>query len=419
MGKPLTERRQILFFHAVCFAVYFASYCTRINYGAAITAIAADLGIAKKLAGVVSTGLFVTYGVGQFISGILGDRIPPHRLILSGLAGASVLNVAMGLSSNIYLMTALWCANGFFQALMWPPLVRIMSELLDAEEYKRAVITVSVASTAATILIYLLVPLCIALSGWRTVFSLCAGLGLAVAALWLLYTRALKRKGFYAGAAPHTPVPSSPEKSGAGAPSFSFGRLAALSGLAPIFCGIVLHGTLRDGVQTWMPAFIDETYHLGTSVSILTAVILPIFATLVFPAATWLKSRLWNSELNCAAFLFGLAAVCSLLLLPSLNASPLVAIPLMAVVNASMHGVNLMLISHVPQHFARFGCVSTVSGLLNSATYIGSASSTWGIALLSESFGWFFTIAVWAGISAAGFLVCMLTRRRWNAFAGE
>ena len=415
MNRHITGRRQILLFHVICFAVYFASYCTRINYGAAIIAVAADLGIAKNIAGIASTGLFITYGTGQLVSGILGDRMPPHRLIFGGLFGAAIINVCMGFSQSIYPMIALWCVNGFFQAMLWPPLVRIMSELLDADDYKKAVITVSVGSTAATILIYLLVPLCITVSGWRLVFFLCASLGAVVALVWLFYVRSLRSGGFYSG----EPVRRAAAAAAADGGSVrSFRQLVLLSGLIPIICAIILHGTLRDGVQTWMPAFIDETYHLGASISILTTVILPIFATLSYPVATWLKSRFGGSELGSACFLFALSGSCALLLLAFLNVSPLIAIPLMAVVNGSMHGINLMLISHVPQRFTKYGCVATVSGLLNSATYVGSAVSTWGIALLSESRGWFFTIAVWACIAAAGLAVCLTVRRRWNRFVG-
>ena len=118
MNRHLSGRRQILIFHAVCFIVYFASYCTRINYGAAIIAIAADLGIAKNIAGIASTGLFITYGTGQLVSGFLGDRMPPHRLIFIGLFGASVINLCMGFASGIYLMIALWSANVSFFLLI-------------------------------------------------------------------------------------------------------------------------------------------------------------------------------------------------------------------------------------------------------------------------------------------------------------
>ena len=49
-----------------------------------------------------------------------------------------------------------------------------------------------------------------------------------------------------------------------------------------IMIAIVLQGMLRDGVTTWMPSLIGETYNLGSSIAILTSVVLPIFSILSF-----------------------------------------------------------------------------------------------------------------------------------------
>ena len=86
----------------------------------------------------------------------------------------------------------------------------------------------------------------------------------------------------------------------------------------------------------------------------------------------------------------------------------------MAVLVGSMHGVNLILICMVPHYYKDSGCVSLVSGLLNSCTYIGSALSTYGVALLTEQIGWSSTIGLWALIALAGALVCILTGPVWK-----
>ncbi len=84
-----------------------------------------------------------------------------------------------------------------------------------------------------------------------------------------------------------------------------------------------------------------------------------------------------------------------------------------------MHGVNMMLISRVPPHFAKYGKVSTVSGIVNCFTYIGAAASTYGIALISENFGWTVTLIVWAVIAAAGTLFCCMAHGKWKKFVSE
>ena len=79
-----------------------------------------------------------------------------------------------------------------------------------------------------------------------------------------------------------------------------------------------------------------------------------------------------------------------------------------------MHGVNLILICMVPTFFKRNGSVSTAAGVLNSCTYIGSAISTYGIALISENLGWGFTLKSWFAIALLGTVVCLVCVRSWN-----
>ena len=81
-----------------------------------------------------------------------------------------------------------------------------------------------------------------------------------------------------------------------------------------------------------------------------------------------------------------------------------------------MHGVNYMLISMAPRQFRRFGRVSLVSGALNSCTYVGSAISTYGIALLSETLGWQGTSVLWAVIAGGGALLCLRISKGWQRF---
>jgi OPA family glycerol-3-phosphate transporter-like MFS transporter len=77
-----------------------------------------------------------------------------------------------------------------------------------------------------------------------------------------------------------------------------------------------------------------------------------------------------------------------------------------------MHGVNLMLVCMIPSFFQKYGNVSTVSGVLNSCTYVGSAVSTYGIALLSEAYSWKFTLFIWVLIALLGTIICFIASKK-------
>ena len=73
----------------------------------------------------------------------------------------------------------------------------------------------------------------------------------------------------------------------------------------------------------------------------------------------------------------------------------------------------------IPTFFEKYGKVSTASGMLNACSYVGSAISTYGIAVLSESAGWGVTVLLWIGIAAAGMVICFLCTKPWNREFGR
>ena len=86
----------------------------------------------------------------------------------------------------------------------------------------------------------------------------------------------------------------------------------------------------------------------------------------------------------------------------------------MAIITSCMHGVNLMLIGNVPYHFSRFGKVSTASGLLNCCTYIGSALSTYVVALFADIYGWGFNLITWLFIALSGAVLSFVCSKSFS-----
>jgi sugar phosphate permease len=68
------------------------SYITRINYGAIIVEMESATGISKSMLSMALTGSFITYGTGQVISGIIGDRVSPKRLVSLGFLITVLMN---------------------------------------------------------------------------------------------------------------------------------------------------------------------------------------------------------------------------------------------------------------------------------------------------------------------------------------
>lgn len=390
-------------------AVYFASYITRINFSVMLVKICADLNAPKTALAVVLTGLTVTYGVGQVLSGIIGDKLPAPMLLTAGLSIAALCNIALPCIPSIPVMTLLWCVNGFAHSLLWPPIVRIMSTHLTDREYGYGAVRVSWGSSFATVALYLFCPLLLKFLSWRVIFLLCAAVGTAICILWTLLSPKLLN-------ASSDPKPRLLQQTAA-VQKLPLPKTVYLP-LVLIMAGILLQGMLRDGVTNWMPSYLSEAFSLSAESAIITAVIPALFSIASFSFFNQLHQRLLPNEVFCASAIFFAALPVTLLLflgdrwkLPSLLSALLLALLI-----AFMHGINLMLITVVPKRLASSGKVAFYSGLLNAFTYVGASISGYGFAYLAEQLGWGTTILVWAMIALAGALLCLFAAPRWKHF---
>ncbi len=384
-------------------AAYLISYLTRINFGAIISEMELQTGMARSLLSQAVTAAFVTYGAGQLVSGFLGDRIQPKQLVFFGLLLTASMNMLIPFCGDPWLMTAVWAVNGFAQSLMWPPMVRLMVTLLNGEDYKKACFVVTCAGSVGTVLIYLASPLIITVFSWKMVFGFCSIAAIIMAIFW--------QKNCV-----NVPIEHAAPKV-VGGKSNSNGLFSPL--LIAILFAITLCGILRDGVTTWMPSYISETYNLSSTTSILTGVIMPIFGIACSRLAMIVYRKMPMNPILCAGIFFGVGSVAALGINALTGSSAAASVGLTAVLTGCMHGVNLMLISMLPPFFQKKGNISFISGLLNSFVYIGSAISTYGIALISESQGWGMTVFLWMLIAVAGTIICAFCIPGWKKFASE
>ena len=376
---------------------YMVSYMTRINFGAIISEMERATQISRSLLSMSLTGSFVTYGAGQIISGVLGDKFPPKKLITYGFLATIIMNFIIPLCQNPYQMLFVWCINGFAQAFMWPPMVKLATTLFSEGEYKKAVAKISWGSSSGTIAVYLLSPVIISFFSWKGVFFFSAICGIIMMLVWNRSCEDIRPE-------------EKKEKEGKKA---SNGVLFSPF-MISIMVAIILQGMLRDGVTTWMPTYISETYNMSNLIAILTGVIMPVFSIICFQITTSIYTKKLKSPVLCGGVIFLAGAVSSLALLLLSGSAAFLSVLFCALLTGCMHGVNLMLICMLPAYFKKYGNVSTVSGVLNSCTYIGSAISTYGIALLSEKFSWGFTLFTWLLTAVVGTVICFLCVKPWN-----
>jgi len=404
--EKLTEKKKINDLIFLCALAYFTSYVSRINLSACLVEVVQSNLFSETVAALALTVCSVTYGAGQVISGYLGDRCKPQNLLSAGFVLTAFCNICVGFLHNDQWLVPLWAINGFAQAMMWPPMVAILSSRLSTEDYQTACVRVSWGSSFGTIAVYLLSPMLISVLDIRWVFFISGGAAVAMFVIWnASFHRCsggvqITRPGAVGSPAAQT-VPM-----GKG--------ILALLGMV-LIC-IILQGFLRDGVTNWTPTFLSQLFQMSSQTAILSGVILPVFSMLSLKAAAAVQKRLLKNELVCAGAFFALGCLAALLLALLSDKSMVVSLLSLAVLVGCMHGVNLMLIGMIPKYFEKYGRVSLVSGILNAGTYVGSAFSAYGMVLYTAAFGWQSTIFLWSVVALGGTLLCIGLSGFWHRF---
>ena len=384
---------------------YASAYIGRYNYSAVMGAITAENSLSLSAAGAVSTGYFICYAVGQIVFGLLSQSVSPYAMILIGLFGSGLCNLGAGAFSTSF-MGLLWGANGLFQAMIWPPIVRLFAESMPLERQKHACVSINSTTPAGTLAAYALSAVLLQFADWHHVFFSCGGLLLGMAAVFWLGTAPLRRATAYA------PQPEFQKQKGTGN-----GPAALLAaGLGAMLLPVLLHGGLKDGVTNWVPSMIQSNFGISPAFSAAVAMALPLVNLSGAYLSGWLNEHCTHNELKTAGSLFALASICLLALPLAMRTSLLLAVLLLAVTTASMLGVNTMFINVIPVKAGRHGGASMLSGTLNAVTYLGAAAATWGIGAAAEGCGWNAVFLLWLGMALLALLVSALLAGRWGEY---
>lgn len=391
---------------ALGFLVYFFSYSMRLDYSATLVAIVADLKITNTIASAAVTGSFITYAIGQLVFGFIGDKISPIKIINFAMIGTIFVNLIVSFVSNITLITVLWCFNGLFQAMIWPPLTRFIAEQVGVDKYSDAIAVVVLSSSMGTIFVYIFATIVLKFTIWRTVFRSMAFMGILMVLAWSFFTRKIDIS--------NVSVVSVKAKNNT-TKTISIWGLISLAGLIPIFIINTLHGVLKDGIQIWLPSLANQKFGFSESTSILTTAVLPILSMISVLISNTIYRKLRN-ELKTATIMFFIALISTIPIIAETRVPAIITITSASLIAACMHGVNHMVVCVIPRNFSKYGMVSTFSGIINAFTYLGSSISTYGFAAISDAFGWNTVLICWCIISFFGMGICALKIKGWAKF---
>lgn len=397
-----------------CWFVYMVAYITRNTYPASIVHLTSAGLLGQSQAGLISTCYFVMYGVGHLVNGFLADRISPVLMLITGICGTAAANVTMTLvMPNAPVMTVIWCLNGWFESMLWAPIVALLSGMIAPSMRQKAMQAISSSRCTGMITAYLLTALSSYFSFGISVPYVIAACCAAVTCVLLAV---VVKHSFSAPDVIEFELPSKKEKGDK--PSLPVYKLLAASGAFVFALPAVFHGMLKDGVNTWVPSFLKDCFHTDESFSTLLAIAVPVAGLFGVFFGNFLlgRKKLRKNHSVIGIIIMLLTAVPTSLLLGAEYLPFFVGVICLCLIALLMEGFCHIFSVMMPTEFAVFGKASTVSGIFNSLIYAGSALSTYVFGAVAEHIGWNMTVALWLALALVSALILIIGIKPWNRF---
>ena len=361
---------------------YVFIYAARLNLSMASPAMREQGILTAVELGFIGSAFSVVYSCGRLFNGIIGDRLAPKLLILTGLALTGLANLLIGFLPPYLLILVLWCLNAFGQSMLWSALLRTMTGIYTkAEADKKVQILVSSVSVGNIVGILLSSQL-VSSFGIRAAF-LVPGLLTVLCGLAVLYILPL-----------HT------ESAQGGGQAFPFKELLRDRKIRGILLPAMFHGTMKDNISLWMAVYFLDRFSVDLEQSAWYVLLIPVVGLagrLLYPLCYKLLSRRENF---LAIIGFALCAALSVVLCLPVQTSVMAAICL-SLIYAFVSMINTSFLSIFPLRFAEKNLVSSVSGIADFATYLGAAiaSAIYGFWIEGGTGGYLYMFLSWAVLS--------------------
>ncbi len=359
----------------LCWFVYTCSYIGKMGYSANIIQIEKTFGVSHATAGIVSTCFFFAYGAGQIINGIFCKKYNVKYVIFFSLLVSGVCNLLMGVLQTFIYQKYIWFINGATLSVLWPSLIRYLSERLKKEEMSSAVVAMGTTVAVGTATVYGLSALFAEFLFYRMIFFVAAVVLPIMAVSWFIISAK------YLPEKENQPQLQANDNNKQGVDKTLIVSIAVLA----IFA--IITNLTKDGLTTWIPSILKEIYSLPDSISILLTLLLPVLAIFGTAVAAKLRKKIPDFIGICIT-LFSVNALLIGTVIMFLSVSAIITLVSFALVSCFMAGINNVITSMAPLYWKDKINSGMLAGILNGFCYVGSTISSYGLGLVADSYGW-------------------------------
>ena len=408
----------------ITWLAYVGFYLTRASFSIAKIGILEDPDISMTVEqmGVIDGVYLASYAAGQFIWGILGDKVGTRKIVLLGLLGSIMAGIAMGVSSIVLAFGVFALIQGLSQSTGWAPLTKNISNWFSLKE--RGII-MGWWATNYTIGGLLGAPLAgfaaVYFGSWRYAFFIPAlVLFIVVILFFLLQKNRPQDLGLQSIEEYHEEIGfvGNHDENSADVPEEGSWKsiVGVIKDPMVILLGAVYFflKPTRYAILFWGPLYISETLGTGMTESAIVSVSFFLAGPFSVLAAGYVSDKLFQSRRMPYSIISMLILAVLLFFFNDMASvqSSIVTAGLLFLVGFLIFGPDSLVSATAAIDFGTRKGASTASGMINGMGSIGAVVGGTIPGFFKDSWGW---DGVFIFLSASILIAGILMIPKWNA----
>jgi sugar phosphate permease len=391
---------------AVAFGATWLAYATyylgRKGFSVSKARVVKELGVSEGTLAAIDTGYLGAYAIGQFVSGVIGDRIGARRLVSIGMLFAAFTCAAFGAASSGAALLVAFTLNGFAQSTGWPGTTKGMAEWTSSERRGAVMGLWCTSYQIGGIAASWFCTLMLGRYGWRAAFF---GPAVCIASVGLIVFLTLRRGPYAVSITPQT------------------GSFAARIGIdREVFRNTTLwsYGSayffiklIRYSVLFWLPYYLHTALGLSETSAGYLSISFEVGGVIGAVAVGFISDRMnhLSRSIIAATGLVGLAG--ALLVYARLApSSALFQFLLMALIGGLLFGPDSLVSASAAQDAGGPAAAARATGFVNGIGSLGALLQGYVTVGVRKSFGWSGVFYVFVGFALLSALALTPTFRR-------
>lgn len=411
-----------------CFIGYVVFYLCKRSLAVASPGICDEFGYTNTELGLLISSLYLTYGVGKFVNGVLADRSDvrkffPTALILSAISNIFFVLSAVfitpghasffGLPSStvlLWLLAFFWGANGWFQSGGFPPAAKSLTYWFSNSERGTKWGLWSCSHQTGTFLSVVLSGYLVEHYGWRMAFVAPAILAI-LTAIWLM--NRLRDKPQSMGLPCVEKFRNEPVKeTGEEEDNRTYGQVFKENILCNktiwlLATAYIFVYMIRMGTEDWMVKYLTEFKHNDLQLAANKLSALPFFGIAGTVLAGLISDKLFKGQRAPVNIIYLVGVgVCVILLM--LNTISNLDFLIIGLIGAFTYGPQMMIGGLCAVESSSKKVASAATGFTGSFGYVGATLSGPITGMVVDKFGWNGATTFWCLSAVICIAICII-----------